>query len=378
MEIEEVENLIENDKDFKEGIDQVNINLNNDDINEIPPTIYNPVQFQTEILINYFQNKNIFKKIVVCPKCGQQCKMVKDNQKLDKFVWRCRSRNPNHDTKLNLRINSVFEESRYSIQIIYFLLFYCFTEKKSINSTLTECESFSKQVGVVGINKQSIINFFAYIRKILKNKMHSNWSKSLLGEDGILDKNGYISCEIDESEIIGNSNVIYWMFGIVERSTKEARIFCVLNNRTKENLLPLVKNNIITAENEDNDDEDLSENESVKTRIYSDCFSSYQVNDFKEMGYILKRVNHSVWFGYGIFHTNNIESLWGQIKRYCNNFSGISIESLNNKFNNNEDMIKDYLDGWICYSLFLRNIIRKKLSWNDRINYLCKFLECNI
>ena len=63
MEIEEVENLIENDKDFKEGIDQVNINLNNDDINEIPPTIYNPVQFQTEILINYFQNKNIFKKI---------------------------------------------------------------------------------------------------------------------------------------------------------------------------------------------------------------------------------------------------------------------------------------------------------------------------
>ena len=128
---------------------------------------------------------------------------------------------------------------------------------------MTECESFSKQVGVVGINKQSIINFFAYIRKILKNKMHSNWSKSLLGEDGILDKNGYISCEIDESEIIGNSNVIYWMFGIVERSTKEARIFCVLNNRTKENLLPLVKNNIITAENEDNDDEDLSENESV-------------------------------------------------------------------------------------------------------------------
>ena len=122
MEIEEVENLIENDKDFKEGIDQGNINLNNDDINEIPPTIYNPVQFQTEILINYFQNKNIFKKIVVCPKCGQQCKMVKDNQKLDKFVWRCRSRNPIHDTKVNLRINSVFEESRYSIQIIYFLL----------------------------------------------------------------------------------------------------------------------------------------------------------------------------------------------------------------------------------------------------------------
>ena len=135
---------------------------------------------------------------------------------------------------------------------------------------MTECESFSKQIGVVGINKQSIVNFFSHIRNILKNKMHYNWSKSLLGEEGELDKNGYISCEIDESEIIGNSNVIYWMFGIVERSTKEARIFCVLNNRTKENLLPLVKNNVITAEKEDNDDDDLTENESVKTRIYSD------------------------------------------------------------------------------------------------------------
>ena len=28
--------------------------------------------------------------------------------------------------------------------------------------------------------------------------MHLKWSKSLFGEDGILDKNGYISCEIGE------------------------------------------------------------------------------------------------------------------------------------------------------------------------------------
>ena len=33
------------------------------------------------------------------------------------------------------------------------------------------------------------------------------------------------------------------MFGIVYRDTKEARVRCVLNNSTKENLLPIVKNN---------------------------------------------------------------------------------------------------------------------------------------
>ena len=47
---------------------------------------------------------------------------------------------------------------------------------------------------------------------------------------------------------------------------------------------------------------------------------SNQVNDFRNMGYILKRINHSVWFGIGLFHSNNIESLWGQLKRYTNNF----------------------------------------------------------
>ena len=188
--------------------------------------------------------------------------------------------------------------------------------------------------------------------------MHYNWSKKLLGEDGILDDNGYISCEIDEREIIGNQNVIYWMFGIIDRGTKEARVFCVLNDRTKENLLPLVKNNIITDEH---NNVGMPEDENVQTRIYSDCFRTYQVNDFKDMGYILKRINHSVWFGIGLFHTNNIESLWGQIKRYTNNFSGISIESLTSKFNNNEALIKDYLDGWICYSLFLKEIIKKNV-----------------
>ena len=69
---------------------------------------------------------------------------------------------------------------------------------------------------------------------------------------------------------------------------------------------------------------DLEEEYLENARIYSDCFASYQPNRFRENGYILKRVNHSVWFGYGNFHTNNMEGLWSQIKRLSNNFSFIS------------------------------------------------------
>ena len=60
--------------------------------------------------------------------------MVKDKQKKDNYVKRCRSNNPSHDIKINIRANSIIEDNRFSIQMIYFLLFYCFTEKKVLVS----------------------------------------------------------------------------------------------------------------------------------------------------------------------------------------------------------------------------------------------------
>ena len=83
------------------------------------------------------------------------------------------------------------------------------------------------------------------------------------------------------------------MLGLIDRITKEARIFCVLENHTRDNLLPFVKESANTNENEE---EEISEAESTKTRTYSDYFQSYHVSDFARMNYILKRINHSIWF----------------------------------------------------------------------------------
>ena len=95
-----------------------------------------------------------------------------------------------------------------------------------------------------------------------------------------LTESGFPIFEIDESEIIGNSEVIYWMFGIIDRISKESRVFCVLNNRSSDNLLKLIKDNIATLENQNMD---LEEEYLENARIYSDCFASYQPIDFEKM-----------------------------------------------------------------------------------------------
>ena len=119
------------------------------------------------------------------------------------------------------------------------------------------------------------------------------------------------------------------MFGIIDRVNKDSRVFCVLNDRTANNLMKILTNKEATNEYHNMDlDEEYLEN----THIFSDSFASYQPNKFRDYGYILKRVNHCVWFGYGNFHTNNLEGLWSQIKRLTNNFSGINIGFIENLY----------------------------------------------
>ena len=73
-----------------------------------------------------------------------------------------------------------------------------------------------------------------------------------------------------------------------------------MDDRRKENIPPIIKKNVYIHD-VDEEDEDLM------TRIYSDCFSVYQENDFSNIGYKLNKVSHSVWFGQGLFHSNTVE-----------------------------------------------------------------------
>ena len=141
------------------------------------------------------------------------------------------------------------------------------------------------------------------------------------------------------------------MFLLIDRVDKQARVYCVMNDRTRDRLLDIVKKNVYTNNNNIDD---------MKTRIYSHSFASYQINDFDALGFKLSKVNHSVWFGHGLFHTNTVKGLWSQIKWISHDFSNFKILD---DIEKNGDNARNYIDNWICFSLFIRECEIKKESF---------------
>ena len=49
--------------------------------------------------------------------------------------------------------------------------------------------------------------------------MHEFWKNNMLGQSPSI--GGVPRIEIDESKIIGNSEKVFWMFGLIDRADKE-------------------------------------------------------------------------------------------------------------------------------------------------------------
>lgn len=88
-------------------------------------------------------------------------------------------------------------------------------------------------------------------------------------------------------------NLVRWLFVLVDHARYDIRIFYVNKDRIKESLITYVQHNVYTSQNEVYINKDY-EDENFTTRIYSDSFSSYQITDFSENGYISHHINHSL------------------------------------------------------------------------------------
>ena len=337
----------------------------NENINE--PQSFKASDYELKKIISYFQDKGLLQKEFRCPECEEFMKMEYNKQYIDNYCFRCRSKSPIHDIKVNIRNNSIFSDIKIPINVIYNLLFNCFLKNIGINKSFINNSEFCSKLGLPKTTYNTIVKFFRILREKIRLKYHKNWNETPLGTEP--DDTGVSRIEIDESSIIGNEQKVIWMFGLIDRVDKKAKVFCVMTDRRKEKLLPLVKNHVYTPGIE-------MGNAEFATRIYSDCFRVYQVSDFANMGFLLKKVNHSVWFGQGLFHTNSIEGLWSCIKRISNNFAGLNIKLLNDLENQGVDP-QNYLDGWICFCLFIRDLEKNKFTDEQAKIYLIDLLKIN-
>ena len=371
MDIEEEFEIVDNfsSKDDEDSAESEEENSNYSDIID---RTYNASIYNFNYIYTYFIKYEIMIAGFKCPICNCNMNKVKEITFLDRECFRCKKSNPSHDIKINLRKNSIFEEIKMNLISIFFIIYECFLNNISANKAKLEFSEFKKHIDVPDISKNNINKLYSKLRNVIKLRMHETWKKEPLcyNIDGEIPR-----VEIDESKLIANQEKTYWMFGIIERKSKNCRVFTVLDNRTRQTLIPIILNNVYTindlSEYHNNQDIHLY---SLSTRVYSDCWRAYNEIDFKNNGFILHRVNHSVWFGSGLFHTNTIEGLWSQIKRLCKDFAGINFKLLN-KIANKGISEKDYLDDWICWGLFLRNIELKKLNKLNKIIELNKLLK---
>ena len=103
MENIEESSLEENESDLSNDNDNV---INQEENNEIEEQeqeesisiedsesiIYNPEDFNLDFIIKYLMKNNIILSYIICDKCEQPMKLVKNKMKKDKIIWRCQKK----------------------------------------------------------------------------------------------------------------------------------------------------------------------------------------------------------------------------------------------------------------------------------------------
>lgn len=158
---------------------------------------------------------------------------------------------------------------------------------------------------LVGVNRNTAINYFAKLRKIIVFGIEQETSVF----DGPI--------EVDESYFGGvrkgkrgrGAAGKVPVFGLLKRNGK-------VYSQVVENTQQTTLKHIITAK---------IQPDSI---VYSDKYSSY--NFLNASGFKHRRVNHSKEFvGKDRNHINGIENFWNQTKRHMRKFNGIKKENFN-------------------------------------------------
>ena len=187
--------------------------------------------------------------------------------------------------------------------------------------------SARKTAETLKLNRNTVNRYFKIFRENISNHISKEQQK-LSGE-----------VEVDEmcygkkkGSIGRNTNGKVILFGLKQRDGKV--IIKKVDNCKAETLIPQITANV-----------------SKNTTIYSDSFKSYSKIDRKK--YTHKKINHSKEFVSKedkTIHTNSIENVWRQVRRYLKVYNGIR---------ENFDLFLDEVLFRINYS-----------SYNNKIKFL--------
>ena len=105
--------------------------------------------------------------------------MVNDNSTIDKKIFRCSGNNPDHDSKINIRKNSIYEGFQIPLFILYYLTLECFPFNKGVNKSLIEIDEICKKINKPSTTNKTIIKIFQFLGIKLELNITKNGKKSL-------------------------------------------------------------------------------------------------------------------------------------------------------------------------------------------------------
>lgn len=214
--------------------------------------------------------------------CGGNFVKYKDLAYSDGFCWRCSNRTCRK--KFSVRAGSWFEDSKLSVSTILKLTYFW-------------CNGYTNKLAAreAEVSENTVVDWFNYCREVCITVLEDT-DFERIGGDGVV-------VEIDETKFgkrkyhRGKRVDGVWVFGGIESRDKSRCFFSVVENRTAETLIPLIRKHIRPG-----------------SIIISDLWKGY--SSLSQLGYTHYTVNHSKEFKDAKTgaHTNHIETTWHQLK----------------------------------------------------------------
>ena len=243
-------------------------------------------------ILRFLLEKNLIRKINFCGRCNRNMNLVEYNC-IDSYTWRCPDYNCGGRT--SIRFGSIFEKSHLKLfDILSILNFY------GIGISPKDCSK------IIKIRITTIQEWYQRFREKVTIMFNTLKEEKIGGINQIV--------EIDECQIgrrkyhRGRPANEIWLFGGINRNNKNDVFIQEVQDRKKATLLTEIKNNI-----------------SDGTTIISDGWPAYKsiVRDLGHHNFQHFVVNHKKNFVDKMntnIHTQNIESLWSELRRFLKKY----------------------------------------------------------